>query len=420
MGYYDTLRTRLGIGMTGPAYAEASVGRYPDFMDMEAERRRRTRESLGRPGPVLRTSQIEPMRIASGGYIPLRQGYGGQGSQMSDERAMGMFADRSGTNAAARAGLNVGRNAEGRMQNVEFGSRGGEMTDQRALQMARDYESRTGHARTRSDASRLESEAEKRYGLRMEDTGPWAGSVSNAYLQYKASNMMNSIADRKAAQAELSRRNAREAQTEQIGGNVAVAAEQAKGVAAVNQIRLDVADRAAQAKENAAGITGQSRENVAETKAAADKYKTDTNAQNQLEITRARIAGDIDKVNTLTLAQKDIAQLNAETNVAVAELKKSGQVEAAEKLAQARSLNKGIDPFVFMQATPDERKLLLMRAGMEASTTVTPPVPPTAPAAASTTQTSTVTPPRPDAKQAPDGKWYIPDPNRPGKYLQVT
>jgi hypothetical protein len=28
-------------------------------------------------------------------------------------------------------------------------------------------------------------------------------------------------------------------------------------------------------------------------------------------------------------------------------------------------------------------------------------------------------PPRPDAKKAPDGNWYIPDPNRPGKYVRV-
>lgn len=28
-------------------------------------------------------------------------------------------------------------------------------------------------------------------------------------------------------------------------------------------------------------------------------------------------------------------------------------------------------------------------------------------------------PPVPDAKQAPDGKWYVPDPNRAGKYLMV-
>lgn len=28
-------------------------------------------------------------------------------------------------------------------------------------------------------------------------------------------------------------------------------------------------------------------------------------------------------------------------------------------------------------------------------------------------------PPVPDAKQAPDGKWYVPDPGRPGKYLMV-
>ena len=28
-------------------------------------------------------------------------------------------------------------------------------------------------------------------------------------------------------------------------------------------------------------------------------------------------------------------------------------------------------------------------------------------------------PPAPGAKQAPDGNWYVPDPTRPGKYLQV-
>jgi hypothetical protein len=28
-------------------------------------------------------------------------------------------------------------------------------------------------------------------------------------------------------------------------------------------------------------------------------------------------------------------------------------------------------------------------------------------------------PPLPGAKQAPDGKWYVDDPRRPGKYLEV-
>ena len=28
-------------------------------------------------------------------------------------------------------------------------------------------------------------------------------------------------------------------------------------------------------------------------------------------------------------------------------------------------------------------------------------------------------PPVQGAKQAPDGNWYVPDPNRPGKYLMV-
>ena len=31
----------------------------------------------------------------------------------------------------------------------------------------------------------------------------------------------------------------------------------------------------------------------------------------------------------------------------------------------------------------------------------------------------TAPPPAPGAKQAPDGNWYVPDPNRPGKYLRV-
>ena len=34
-------------------------------------------------------------------------------------------------------------------------------------------------------------------------------------------------------------------------------------------------------------------------------------------------------------------------------------------------------------------------------------------------RTATEQPPMPNAKKAPDGKWYVPDPNRPGKYLRI-
>jgi hypothetical protein len=48
------------------------------------------------------------------------------------------------------------------------------------------------------------------------------------------------------------------------------------------------------------------------------------------------------------------------------------------------------------------------------------PVAPPAPQAAPTTPASgQATPPINGARQAPDGKFYLPDPNRPGKYLQV-
>jgi len=39
--------------------------------------------------------------------------------------------------------------------------------------------------------------------------------------------------------------------------------------------------------------------------------------------------------------------------------------------------------------------------------------------AAPAQQGQTSQPPMNGARQAPDGKWYLPDPNRPGKYLQV-
>jgi len=53
------------------------------------------------------------------------------------------------------------------------------------------------------------------------------------------------------------------------------------------------------------------------------------------------------------------------------------------------------------------------KGGISPGTAVAPTViPPVA--------TGIETPPRPGANKAPDGKWYIPDPNRPGKYLQVT
>lgn len=47
-----------------------------------------------------------------------------------------------------------------------------------------------------------------------------------------------------------------------------------------------------------------------------------------------------------------------------------------------------------------------------------PPLPEASPPSA-TEQQPGAQPPAPGAKQAPDGNWYVPDPARPGKYLQV-
>jgi hypothetical protein len=296
------------------------------MMDEDAERRRRVRESLAQPGPVLRTNVIEPMRIASGGYRS--NGVSASGSNgMTDERAMGMFADRSGMNAAARAGLNVGG-----------GNRPKEIIDpSMALRIKNDM---------------IQKEAGKRYGTLMEDTGPWAGSVSNAYLQYKSSNMMNSGADRRAAQAELARRSAREAQTEQIAGNIGVAAEQAKGLAAAGQVKLDVADRNAQARENAAAITG-----AAGVKKEEIKGQTSTEIAAAQEQTKLEIAGmGVEKANQDRLMKKTLGELDAETEKAIAQLNVEGKARYAEILSKYR--NK-IDPMTFMMATPEQRELLI-------------------------------------------------------------
>jgi hypothetical protein len=44
---------------------------------------------------------------------------------------------------------------------------------------------------------------------------------------------------------------------------------------------------------------------------------------------------------------------------------------------------------------------------------------PTTPTSPAETPAPHTTPPVEGARKAPDGNWYVPDPNRPGKYLQV-
>jgi hypothetical protein len=83
----------------------------------------------------------------------------------------------------------------------------------------------------------------------------------------------------------------------------------------------------------------------------------------------------------------------------IAEAALAGDLTPAEALKQLRALPNAYDNFKKFQ-----------KSGFKAD--------PNAPASAQPSQQST--PPIRGAKLAPDGNYYVPDPNRPGKYLQVV
>lgn len=98
-------------------------------------------------------------------------------------------------------------------------------------------------------------------------------------------------------------------------------------------------------------------------------------------------------------SRRDVANIGAESRQDVADTNLEGRVYAADqgvRSSQARGMegNKGMSP---APERPQRRARPLGRspsAGPES-------------------------PPAPGARKAPDGKWYVRDPNRPGKYLMV-
>ncbi|MFA5115571.1 MAG: hypothetical protein WC469_05920, partial [Candidatus Omnitrophota bacterium] len=186
-------------------------------------------------------------------------------------------------------------------------------------------------------------------------------------LQYKASNMMNSGADRRAAQAELARRSAREAQTEQIAGNIGVAAEQAKGMAAAGQTKLE--------QERLKGEYGvEKAETAGQYKLESEKAKANALEKAKRIEQEIRMYGDDAKkiiaANQLPLMKDKIKQLaddstlDAETKIKAAQIAGQWHIDAAQmKTDQLTQLLVGLRAMDSAN-TPEEKKEAINRLSL--------------------------------------------------------
>jgi len=109
-------------------------------------------------------------------------------------------------------------------------------------------------------------------------------------------------------------------------------------------------------------------------------------------------------------SQEDRLQLQAQFNAANSPAQLAGAIRTAEKLmaGQVKGLRQ---QYEFATGARNFDKSLTPVTRKELQALESAPV--------GGGGTGTETPPVANARKAPDGKWYVPDPGRPGKYLQV-
>jgi hypothetical protein len=232
------------------------------------------------------------------------------------------------------------------------------------------YEARTGRTRTWQDFGNAINQRALSYGLRPESFKDAAGvdrqRISPGYWQRVASTNSFSVADRRNAQNILNQYNRDEQQQRQITGGIAIAGKQAEAAEGIKSAewaaRQAINERKVQGQESVAGIKAESDQTIAQ-------RKIDT----LLAIKKLGIA----QANDDRRDKMSAAELAAQTDITVAELKVKGDLEGAEILAKSKSTGK-IDPVTFMMATPEERKVLISRAGITPAVAAPAPVTPIA------------------------------------------
>jgi hypothetical protein len=196
-----------------------------------------------------------------------------------------------------------------------------------------------------------------------------------------------------------------------------VAKSQADAIAAKaaadRAARVDVASIGAGAKTEAATIGAEAKTGVATTTAEAARYKADQ----ALKAQELRSKSFADMTDKRIQSQQDLVQLKHDLDAD----QRQGYITLPGGNTVLKVGTSLIDPesgkTVYEGKSGDSLAQLMLAIQGEK----TQPTSQTSKASwPGQKPIDQITPPRPDAKQAADGKWYIPDPNRPGKYLQVT
>jgi len=240
------------------------------------------------------------------------------------------------------------------------------------------------------------------------------GQLSDEALRRQSANTMNSVGSRQAAERELKRRTDERLQRDQMGSAERIAQSQGAAAAAKITIPEQAAnERARQELQNRRDITGMdiaSREKIAQEentrRLAEGQQKTTLTAEERLRKLQDDLVQDENKnIGSLTGMPETIGKYYRRTyNPTTGQLLRDNNGQPVKTIPERE---------LMLNQSNQRREQLGMqpyiRAGVATST-----------AAAGAAGMGVEKSPRPGANKAPDGKWYIPDPNRPGKYLQVT
>ncbi len=233
--------------------------------------------------------------------------------------------------------------------------------------------------------------------------------------------------------------------------------------------QIGAAQVGAQARTDAASIQGNTARDVAETRRAGQENSAQTRAGASLGVADINRAGRENSATTAADARRDVAGTQAGASLERQQLANQGRTDAARIGAEGRSgagarqsvfeqkrqaaIAAGMTPHEALkyanglkQITPQqEERMALDMAKKLSDAEMMPkgeqwvqnkaneilagwrgsrspaggsPVAPTPPQA----QGGAASPFQqyPSARQAPDGQWYIPDPDRPGKYLRIV
>jgi hypothetical protein len=189
-----------------------------------------------------------------------------------------------------------------------------------------------------------------------------------SYLSRAAGDTALSVDRRRAAGREFMDLNA---DRRQASGQASMERQtfvQAAGAAQAGQAKaegvLEGKQIMADAMRDQAATGAQGRKETQEVKNQGQQAAEAERTRRAVQVKELMNQGRLDVANVYAMAGRDRAEIEAETDLAVADLNKQGKVQAAEILGKAKGK---IDPMLFMSMSPEQQQQLAKMNGVESS-----------------------------------------------------